>query len=185
MGGDGLVTNLKGIFTDGFIGLPKSDIAHAEYDCTIDLDNEEMTLPSQAFVSGVKPNIATFETTAQVTGRVLTAPYNHVLALAQTAVTGQMLVNPYAVYNPFSLIKLDPAVDNWVDVSKVTINKAQTNTYSLRRWWYHRGERWAESERQKWLQITGDSGGSHVDGGYNNTKSSLLSSDVVMDAAVS
>ena len=37
-------TQLKGIFTDGFLGLSKSDINHPDYNASIDVINNELTL---------------------------------------------------------------------------------------------------------------------------------------------
>ena len=37
-------TSLVGIYTDGFIGLTKADIDHGLFNCSFDLDNQEVTL---------------------------------------------------------------------------------------------------------------------------------------------
>ena len=38
-------TELIGVFTDGFLGLSKADTYHSEWTASIDLDNQELTLP--------------------------------------------------------------------------------------------------------------------------------------------
>lgn len=151
-------TLLRGIFTDGFLGVSKANTSHYDFNCCIDLDNQELTLPYVSGINSVQPNLNTNDTVCSKVGSVYMAPYRNVVAMSQTYATKKMLINPYAVYQPMALLKLTPSVDNWIDSTKITVEKTNATTTTLRRWWYHRGEAWAESERQKWLEITGTSG---------------------------
>lgn len=177
-------TDLKGIFTDGFLGLSKCDTSHPEFDCTIDLDNNELTLPLITSVKGVNPNLMSTETQVSILGNVLMAPYVNEIAKQQPYATGSMLVNPYAVYNPMSLVRLSPSVDNWIDTSKIVVNKQQTVTTTLRRWWYHRGESWAESEKAKWQQLGFADGGQSLGWANGTATSTSVTSAVVLDEAI-
>lgn len=175
-------TELKGVFTDGFIGLTKSDISHPEYDCTIDLDNSELSLPTISNIVQVKPDMDNAGTTGSQIGTVITAPYNEVLALSQRNATTTMLVNPYAVYDPMSLIKLTPAVDNWIDTEKIAVADSVTKTTSLRRWWYHQGEAWAESERAKWQALGFADGGQSLKWDKGSVDSTTVTTQVLEEA---
>lgn len=177
-------TSLKGVYTDGFIGLTKCDTSHPEFDCTIDLDLEELTLPVTTSILQATPNLNTFETQIAQIGRVITAPYNHEKKLSQPYATKAMLVNPYAVFNPMCLVSLSPAVDNWIDTEKIVVEQNKTVTTTLRRWWYHRGESWAESEKQKYQQLGFADGGESL--GWNSGKATTtqVSQDIIFNEAI-
>ena len=151
-------TLLRGIYTDGFIGVSKCNVSHPDFKCCIDMDNAELTLPFSSGINKVTPNLNSLETVISNIGSIYTAPYKNEVAVIQNYATKKMLINPYSVYNNMALIKLTPSVDNWIDSNNITVEKTNATTTTLRRWWYHRGEAWAESERQKWLSITGTSG---------------------------
>ena len=68
-------TSLNGIFTDGFVGLTKCDIGHADFNCTIDLDNNELTLPSNQYLIKATPNTSVSATNVSTLGRIISAPY--------------------------------------------------------------------------------------------------------------
>lgn len=178
-------TELKGIFTDGFMGLTKCDTTHPEFDCTIDLDRNELTLPINTSVKEVVPDLNTHETDVSVIGNVIMAPYTEEIARRQIYATTTMLINPYAVYNPMCLVDLSPSVDNWVDTEKVIVNKQQTVVGTLRRWWLSRGQAWAEEERIKWLQAGfSDAGESLGSRGGGSAASTQITSNVVLDEAI-
>ena len=121
-------TDLKGVFTDGFIGVTKADLSHPEYDCSIVIDGEYCTLPVNQGVYPVNPNISLVETIIGKKGRLIMCPYVDKKVLSQPIATTPFLVNPYAVYNPMALVELNPAVDNWIDTEVSVINKTRTNT---------------------------------------------------------
>lgn len=151
-------TLLRGIYTDGFIGISKCDVGHPDFHCCIDIDNAELTLPFSSGINKIKPNLNSLETKISNIGNIYMSPFRNEVAVIQNFATKKMLINPYSVYNTMALIKLNPSVDNWIDSNNITVEKTAATTTTLRRWWYHRGEAWAESERQKWLSITGTSG---------------------------
>lgn len=176
-------TQLRGIFTDGFVGLSKCDTSNSEFDCSIDLDANELTLPTSSVINKVTPNTDIYETNISKLGDVYMAPWTAAIALQQTYATSSFLVNPYAVYNPLSLIRLNPATDNWVDSSTVTVENTKTTTTTLRRWWYHRGESWAESEKTRWEQLTGTSGSQLGWSNYDKS-TTTKTSQIVLDEAL-
>lgn len=119
-------TELKGIYTDGFIGFSKCDLTHPEFNCCIDYENEEMTLPVDS-MSASDAVIGSDSVIGQI-GRVVSAPYRHKLALQQPNASKKMLVNPYAAYNPMSVVKLTPAVDTWVETDTVKVYDTDSQT---------------------------------------------------------
>lgn len=177
-------TDLKGIFTDGFIGTTKADVTNSEWNATIDLDTAELTLASETGIVDLEINSGSSENTAAIMGRVFMAPFVEEEAIVQKYATQTMLVNPYAVYKPMLPIKLNPEVDNWVDTTKVTIEKETVKTTTLRRWWYHRGESWAESEKKKWQELGFVDGGESLGWSAGKITSSNTVTDVVLDEAI-
>lgn len=175
-------TNLKGILTDGFIGVTKADTTHSDFDCCIDLDHQELTLPVSQNILKLMANMSSSESTARKFGSLFMAPYTDKVVLSQTLATKSFLVNPYAVYAPMAIVQLSPDVDNWIDTDKVIVNNSKTSSATLRRWWYHRGERWAESERQKWLQLTGTTGEQLGTAAYDSSSSATNTSTVLDEA---
>ena len=180
-------TQLKGIFTDGFIGLSKCDVTHKEFDCTIDLDMQELTLPTEEYIYRADPGEN--GTNISKVGSVYMAPFEHESALVQPYATGTFLVNPYAVYSTMALAEIDPKADNWVDKQVITVTAGDdagaqpTVLGTLRRWWYHRGESWVEDEKQKWLELTGTTGEQL---NWDNFESELtqVTSEVVLDEMI-
>ena len=177
-------TQLKGVYTDGFIGLTKCDTSHPDFDCTIDLDLAELTLPVNTTILQAKPNLETFETQIAQIGRIITAPYTHEKVLNQPYATRTMLVNPYAVFNPMCLVALTPAIDNWVDTEKIVVEQNKTVTTTLRRWWYHRGESWAEEERKKYQQLGFADGGEILAWGQGKAQTTSVSQDIIFNEAI-
>lgn len=177
-------TQLKGVYTDGFIGLTKCDTSHPDFDCTIDLDLAELTLPVNTTILQAKPNLETFETQIAQIGRIITAPYTHEKVLNQPYATRTMLVNPYAVFNPMCLVALTPAIDNWVDTEKIVVEQNKTVTTTLRRWWYHRGESWAEEERKKYQQLGFADGGESSAWGQGKAQTTSVSQDIIFNEAI-
>lgn len=177
-------TNLKGIYTDGFIGVTKADLTHSEWQASIDLDNESLTMPFSEVSSSLSLN--TSASNVSVLGQNITASYASVVAITQNNATKSMLVNPYAVYDKLGAVKVSPAYDNWIDSSTIKVSKSETQNYTLRRWWYHRGEKWAEEERQAWINIFGTDSQS-IDPGLDKTAtkvSTTVIKETVLDEAI-
>lgn len=123
---DESATGLKGIYTDGFIGFSKCDLSHPDFDCCIDFERGELTLPVDGMGSA-QPVIGSGSVMSEM-GRVISAPYIETVALSQPKASGHMLVNPYAAYNPMSIVKLNPPIDNWIDTETVQVYDTDTKT---------------------------------------------------------
>ena len=128
-------SDLMGIYTDGFMGITKSDLNYSRvvdgnvvaYDCCIDYDNSELTTP--ATVVDMAATIDMVQSSQLgVIGNVVSAPFDSTTALNQAYATGVMKVNPYAAYDPISSVKLSPSVDTWVDHNKITLKDTIENT---------------------------------------------------------
>lgn len=176
-------TNLKGIFTDGFVGFTKCDVNHSEFDIALDLDTCEITLPSTQDIDSMIPgggsDIGDF-------GTVITAPYREVVGVNQPNATDVMLVNPYAVYDKMLLIQLTPAVDNWVESETVVVNQQVVKTEYFRRWWHHLGDSWADAEKRNWEKVFGKN--NYTDDWGNNGENSITTVEItqkkVLDEAI-
>jgi len=179
-------TNLKGIFSDGFIGFSKSDLGHPLYSAALSLETGEVVLPPSAIKSrALQPN--TGASSAKIWGRLVTTPVTERVAIEQTFATGTMLVNPYNVFNKMALINLTPAVDNWVDVESITIEKTETKTFRVHRWWRHGGDLWNETEKYLFENLVVDAGNEGW-GGWNSnvtgTITTVGTSKTLLDEAI-
>lgn len=159
-------TQLAGVFTDGFIGVTKADTYHSEWTASIDLDNQELTLPFDTFVSALVPDKNNGYRAGQF-NRLLTAPYSEITLLSQPLVTGSIRVNSYNAFPKRPSLKLSPEVDNWVETSTTTIQGGTTTrTVTLRRWWYHKNASWAATEKALWQSYGYADGGASL--GWSN-----------------
>ena len=171
-------TELRGVFTDGFIGVTKSDVTHPSWDASIDLDNRELTLPFSTVVTGLVIDTNSDFKAGQF-GRLATNPYSEILLMTQPLVSDSIRVNSYNAFPKSPSLKLYPEVDNWIEESNVTIQGGvKTGSITLRRWWYHKNESWAQAEKALWQSYGYADGGESLnwaDGTYTAQLSSIES----------
>lgn len=150
-------TDMRGIFTDGFLNMNKIDINYPNVAYTMDVVEGKLLLPHTESTSRLN---ATQGGTSKYMNmlNILSCPFTETLLASQLACTQSYLINPYAVFRPVMNVSLDPEIDNWVEESKVTVEQVTTTTNHLHRWWAHANDAWAEEERRKWeaLGFTGD-----------------------------
>lgn len=176
-------TELIGVFTDGFLGMTKADVYHSEWTASIDLDTQELTLPFTTGVSSLEPD-KTNNFNAGVFDRLLTAPYTEITLLSQPLATGNIRINSYNAFPKRPAVKLSPEVDNWIDEKTVTIQgTSTTSSVTLRRWWYHKNESWAQAEKALWQSYGFADGGESL--GWSNGNSSVqFVANSVLDSAI-
>ncbi|MNW28266.1 hypothetical protein D3C74_50880 [compost metagenome] len=150
-------TNLKGIFTDGFIGTTKADLTHPDFSAAFSFESGQIVLPSKQ-ASANNPIVDKTASQVKAWGRLITAPVTEVVAIEQKYATEAMLVNPYNVFNKMAVMSLSPAVDNWVDYDTITVEKTATATYNVHRWWYHGGETYYDTEKYLFENLQLDAG---------------------------
>ena len=177
-------TELMGILTDGLLGVSKADTYHKDWTASIDLDNQELTLPfntSLFKLSVDKDN----DYNAGEFSRLLTAPYSEVTLLSQPLATGVLRVNSYNAFPKTPSVKLVPEIDNWIDENQVVVQgTTKTKTVTLRRWWYHKNASWAQQEKALWESYGLADGGESL--GWNSTSVSTNKSIVntILDEAI-
>lgn len=177
-------TELIGVFTDGFLGMSKSDVYHSEWTASIDLDNQELTLPFETTVSSLVVNKES-DFNCGVFNRLLTAPYTEITLLNQPLATGNMRINSYNAFPKRPAVKLSPEVDNWIDEKTVVIQgSTKTTSVTLRRWWYHKGASWAQEEKALWQSYGFADGGESL--GWNSATATTTKSVVnsILDTAI-
>lgn len=177
-------TELKGVFTDGFLGLTKADVYHAAWTASVDLDNQELTVPFTTSLTNLTVNKSD-SYNAGTFGRLLTAPYTEIKLLSQPTATGILRVNSYNAFPKKPTVKLSPEVDNWIDETTVVVQGGtKTRSVTLRRWWYHKGASWAQEEKALWQSYSLADGGSSL--GWDSTTVSSTKSMVtsILDSAI-
>ncbi len=176
-------TNLKGIFSDGFIGFTKADLTHPDYTAAMSIETGELVLPTSS-IKASNLGIDSNNSTAKIWGRLITTPITERVAIEQIYATSSMLVNPYNVFNKLALLKVTPEVDNWVDTENSVIEKNATQTYTVHRWWYHGGDLWNDTERYLFNNLVLDKGQSW--NGWDNITGTITSSTskTILDEAI-
>lgn len=146
-------TQLKGIFTDGFLGFTKSDINHLEYNASIDLINNELTLgykstPHKLTINKEKSNnYAAYE-------RIATAKGQEKKEDSQPYATRAHRINPFTVFPKEPSIKISPAVDNWIDTNSVTIEQKGETQVSYNSVRYDEGRNGSLGRWYEWRSDT-------------------------------
>lgn len=188
------VTDLKGVYTDGFLNFNKVDPTYEGVDYSIDPIAGRLNLPYTEALTKLSPGSFPANNYKQF-GNVFCCNYTEKLVLSQPFSTRTMLVNPYMVFTPTMGISIDPMVDNWIDHSTITVNQVNTTTTNLQRWWLHANDPWAQEEKQKWEAMgfndpansnnTGmGSGENNYLGVYSNEHITGSKNETILDEAI-
>lgn len=128
---------LRGVFADGFVDFSRMDTNLSSV--AVSFDDASITTIVNAPESQVKtPSFAQSASLAHLWGKVVTAPYTENKEIYQPFATEAMNVNPYAVYDKLGVLQLSPSKDNWIEQNKITVNKEDTMTVKMDRWWAHK-----------------------------------------------
>ena len=128
--------NLRGVFADGFVDFSRMDLTLSTV--AMSFDDASITLQVNAPADQMRyPEFSANSSVAKSWGRLVTAPYTEIKEITQPLASSAMNVNPYSVYNKLGALKLSPGADNWIEQSKVTINKETTSVVRMDRWWAH------------------------------------------------
>ena len=177
-------TELMGVLTDGLLGISKADTYHSEWTASIDLDNQELTLPFKTGLHNLTVN-KNEDFNAGTFKRLLTAPYSEITLLSQPLATGVLRVNSYNAFPKTPSVKLVPEVDNWIDENQVIVQGAtRTSTATLRRWWYHKNASWAQQEKALWQSYGLADGGESLGWGSTTVTTNKSIVNSILDEAI-
>lgn len=136
-------TGLKGIFSEGFISLGRSDLDHPDYSTAFDLERGEMVHPATSSLEILRTDLARtsawttpgVNSDGQPTGKIAMVPFTEELSIEQIYATVTMPVNPYQVFEKIANARLIPDTDNWVDETRIEVEKNRTVTQMVDQWW--------------------------------------------------
>lgn len=185
-------TTLKGVLTDGFVSLAKSNLGYSmtvngktvTYNASVDLDTQELTLSSEDTVIELEPvdtkTVSPLPSYKKY-GTLIAADGNETVIVNQPYATGAYTVNSYAVFPKSPVVSVSPSIDNWVERNTVTI-QGQNTTVSmrLRRWWYYGNAAWTAAEKQKWISLGYADGGKST--GMRNTSGTVTVEQSVINS---
>lgn len=117
---DGLDRLKGGFIVDPFNGHGIGDVQHPDYKCSIDMKAGVLRPP---FISKnvnliLDPSVNPRTNNFQITGDLITLPYEHYQFLDQPLATGSLNINPYAVFNFLGSLSLNPSQDEWKDTER-------------------------------------------------------------------
>lgn len=131
-----VITDLKGVLTDGFLNFNKADIEREDVSFTVD-DSESLNLPFTEYLTDISVNTSSPSNAYASIGTNWCCPYTETMILTQPYGTDSMLVNPYQVFNPMMTMSITPEVDNWVDTKNVEVENVTTTKATIEKWWRH------------------------------------------------
>lgn len=121
-------TQLKGIYTDGFIGFSKCDVDYnnggVSFNAAIDLETNELTLGAEDTIHDLTVQNRTDlmpQSSAVAYGRIMLGKSTQIKVANQPYATGVTLINPYKVFPDRPVLSINPSVDNWINTNTVTI----------------------------------------------------------------
>lgn len=132
-------TDLKGVFSDGFISTQKGDMDHPEFDVMYSLEDGLIMIPP-VDITQERPNINFDTSQIHAWGRLISAPMREVVAVDQFYATTTMQINPYLAFNSAGVLKLTPEVDNWIEEDSMIVEETRTEARKFYRWWRHLGD---------------------------------------------
>lgn len=106
----------NGIIVDQFSGHNVGNVKNADYNVSIDFQNQELRPP---FVSkNVNFDVESTGSLLQTTDGFIILPYDEDVFIRQPLATRSINVNPFSVTNWLGEVKMDPPSDNWVDTEQ-------------------------------------------------------------------
>lgn len=147
---------LRGVFSEGFIGLEKADVTHPDFNVAFSFEDAEATLSYQEDVKS--PTLNTGLTSGHNWGRIISAPFTEERAIYQGQASETLNVNPYNIPNRQGVLRLTPSEDNWIESSKVTITEQKTAKYTMNRFWRHGGNNYNDTEHYLYSNLKLDKG---------------------------
>lgn len=155
-------TELRGILTDGFIGLTKADVNHPEWSGCLDFEKRELTIQSTETIVKLVPDTASsYYKAHKFSNYQLSNAFTEVQQ-SQPSASSSFRVNAYDAFPKLPVLTLNPSKDEWIDTENIKLEGLDVINIpggTLRRWWYHQGESWAASEKQKWIEAGFPDGG--------------------------
>lgn len=128
-------------------------------------------------------------------GQMVSGNYQNEVAISQSIATGTININPYAVYETQQgSMRLNPAIDNFVDEKKVTINNVYYKNLKVYRYWAHGGKNWTKDSQYiydnmdninwtntnaDWINSAGSKGAKKAPGGNGRAWSGVGKGSIV------
>ena len=127
----------NGFIVDNFAGHTTGDVVSPDYRASIDMEMQELRpsfsmdnakLIEQARTDGERANQG-----YQLTGDLITLPYNEKELVSQTYASRPENVNPFAIFTFIGSVELNPPSDEWIETQRVPeiINDVEGNFSSV------------------------------------------------------
>lgn len=108
-------TQLRGVFSDGFISLDKADYTNDDYSVMMNFEDGTITLQYSSQTELI-PDVLAGESNIILSdsGKFATAAYTEISAISQPTATSAILINEYSYFGKEGVLTLNPSSDNWV-----------------------------------------------------------------------
>ncbi|WP_099321084.1 DUF4815 domain-containing protein [Anaerococcus sp. Marseille-P3625] len=115
-------TQLKGILTDGFMGFSKADINHPDYNASIDVTTNELTLGYKFSINKLSIDKENSKDIKEYE-RIVTASGKEIIGDKQPYATRAYRINPFTAFPKTPSVKIYPQVDNWVETNSIVLRE--------------------------------------------------------------
>ena len=109
-------TQLRGVFSDGFLSLDKADISNPDYSVMMSYMKGTAT---PVFSAKTDNSLSIDATNSNVVeskdGQYITAGYTEQDMISQPLASDAELLNEYSYYGKEGILNLDPSEDSWVN----------------------------------------------------------------------
>lgn len=149
MDGEG-ATNLKGVLTDSFIDLSKSDTTHSAFTSSLSPFGRYMTVGFAGESAPLELNTKDTEYNGHKFANTLSTPFTEDVLIEQSKATEKLLINPYSVFQRNAIINLTPSSD--MDIAgQVTVidGSHQQLDKLIQSSEFFNGDKWLQREKEQ------------------------------------
>lgn len=109
-------TQLRGVFSDGFISFDKADVTNPDFSVKVNFETGTIT-PQYQSTADSNPNVDTQDSNVMISpdGTFATAGYSEYLAESQPIASSAKLINEYSYYGKTGSLTLTPSTDHWTN----------------------------------------------------------------------
>jgi hypothetical protein len=119
----GLTRFKNGFIVDNFSGHAAGDVRSPDYFCSIDMENNHLrpfySMKNINLIEKVSTNVARAASNYQITGDVITLPYNEQPELITQPYASRLEnINPFAIFTFLGTVNITPSSDDWFEVDR-------------------------------------------------------------------
>jgi len=127
----------NGFIVDNFAGHTTGDVGSSDYKASIDMEMQELrptfVMNNVKLLEQARTDSERAAQGYQITGDIVTLPYNEKSFISQTYASRPENVNPFAIFTFIGSVELNPPSDEWIETQRIpeVINDIEGNFSSV------------------------------------------------------